>query len=438
MKDQELNVSNERTEEVQMIIERMPTNFGLWVTMIVALIFMLVFIFGWIIRYPDVVSGQIVINANASPIKLVSNSYGKLKLYGIKSMDNVKEGQIIAYLENSTNLESVIFIDSLLKSYNPNSINIIDIQSKFPRNLSMGELNLKYYSLISSIQQLSNYKYDKIYDKQTESLIELLNGQQKAITTTTKRVEMAKNTLKYAHKFYERDSTLFTKRVISESELDKTQVNYLSGKDAYQNSINNLINSKQSAQQTQSKIQDLSIQKPEKEKELRIAVISAYNDLEDNIKSWEQKYVFKSPLNGKVQFLKFYTNNQFIQSGEQVFSIVPKEEKAFGQVNLPAMGSGKLKIGQEVLVKLDNFPYLEYGSISGRVNSISLTTSTTKNDKNEVETYMVVVDFPNQLKTNYGAKLNFKAEARGTAEIITNDRRLIMRLFDNLKYATNK
>jgi hypothetical protein len=38
------------------------------------------------------------------------------------------------------------------------------------------------------------------------------------------------------------------------------------------------------------------------------------------------------------------------------------------------------------------------------------------------------------LKTNYGVELNFHAEAKGTAEIITEDRRLIERFFDNLRY----
>ncbi|MFC3365094.1 hypothetical protein ACFOG5_18110 [Pedobacter fastidiosus] len=49
-----------------------------------------------------------------------------------------------------------------------------------------------------------------------------------------------------------------------------------------------------------------------------------------------------------------------------------------------------------------------------------------------------MVDFPNQLTTNYGTTLEAKAEAKGSAEIITNDRRLIERLFDNLKYVMKK
>jgi len=171
---------------------------------------------------------------------------------------------------------------------------------------------------------------------------------------------------------------------------------------------------------------------------LRIAVIATYNDLIDNIKSWEMKYVFRAPFAGKLQFLKFWTENQFVQSGEPIFTIIPKMKTVLGQISIPTIGAGKVKLGQEVIVKMENFPYTEYGSIRGFVSSISLSTNSTKTDKGEVENYMVTVDFPNQLKTNYGAKLDVKLGAKGVAEIITKDRKLIERFFDNLKYALKK
>jgi len=438
MTDEKLKQADERTEEVQSIIERMPTRFGVLVSMIVLLLFIFMFVFGWIVRYPDIVVGRITINANVAPLKLIANSNGKIKLNHIKSMDWVKEGSVIAYIENPTDLRSVIFVDSLLKFYNPNSGDIRKIYSELPYNFSMGELNAKYYAFANSLQEFMNYKDDKLFDKQGESYKELEREQKKAVSVALERITMVKKSLDYSHKFYSRDSILFINKVISESEMDKSQMTYLTSKDALQNAYNNLINAKQTLQQTQSKLRELGIQKPEKEKELRIALISSYNDLVDNIKSWEQKYVFKSPFTGRVQFLKFYSENQFVQTGEEVFTVVPKEEKAFGQLILPAQGSGKVKRGQEVVIKLDNYPYMEYGSIVGRVKSISLTTSVERSEKNEMETYMVLVDFPKQLKTNYGAKLDFKAESKGSAEIITNDRRLIERLFDNLKYVTKR
>ena len=51
---------------------------------------------------------------------------------------------------------------------------------------------------------------------------------------------------------------------------------------------------------------------------------------------------------------------------------------------------------------------------------------------------MIIVDFPEQLKTNLRYLLDFKFEAKETAEIITKNRRLIQHLFDNLKYIIKK
>lgn len=438
MEEDKLALYKERTEEVQDIIDRMPTKFGIYITMILFLLFLLILAFGWFIRYPDVISGQIEVNANLSPLKLVANSSGRLKLNSVESMEVIKRGQLIAYIENSADPSMVLFVDSVLKKYNPNDEKITQIQKKLPVTISLGELDGKYYTFSNVLREFTNYKQNKAYDTQIENQYQLLTEQKKAIATANKRIEMARGNLTYTHKFYSRDSILFQKKVISESELDRTQMAYLSSKDGLQIAVNNLINSKQAEKQTQGRIQDLNIQKPEKETQLKTALISAYNDLVDNIKIWEQKYLFKAPFSGKVQFLKFYTENHFITTGEQVFTIVPKQDRAFGQVFLPAQGTGKIREGQEVIVKLDDYPYMEYGSISGKVGSVSLTTSLVRNDKSDIEAYLITVDFPNQLVTNYGAKLRFKAATKGTAEIITNDRRLIQRLFDNLKYVVNK
>jgi hypothetical protein len=38
------------------------------------------------------------------------------------------------------------------------------------------------------------------------------------------------------------------------------------------------------------------------------------------------------PITGKVQFLNFWTDNQFIRAGEPIFSIVPKNEFCKGDM----------------------------------------------------------------------------------------------------------
>ncbi|WP_316828772.1 HlyD family secretion protein [Pedobacter miscanthi] len=427
-------VREPRTEEVQHIIDRMPTRFGFWIGALIFSIFILILVFGFMIRYPDVSQGNITISTGLAPLKLVANTSGKIHILVKGSQVEVKENQLLGYIENPADLNAVVLIDSLLKAFDLAGEGASNLLRNIPAHISLGELNPKYYQFSASLQNYVNYKKDHLFIKQGESLSRLYQDQMRAIASSDLRLKNADSNLGYAYKFYSRDSTLFKKKVISESEFDRTEIAFIAAKDALQNANGALITARQSAEQTQSRMNDLHIQMPEKEKDLTLALMSSYNDLVDNIKTWEQKYVFKAPFAGKVQFLNFYSQRQFIQNGEEVFSVVPKQTEVFGQVLLPSKGAGKVKVGQEVIVKLEDFPYLEYGSVSGKVSSISLTSTTFKNDQNSVSAYLISISFPTGMVTNYDSRLDLKADSKGTAEIITKDRKLIERLFDNMRY----
>lgn len=179
----------------------------------------------------------------------------------------------------------------------------------------------------------------------------------------------------------------------------------------------------------------LDVEQNEKERQLHLDILTSYHDLCDNITAWEQRYVLKAPVEGKLEYLKFIADNQYIQAGEELFGIIPQKSKMVGQVLLPSSGAGKINIGDKVTIKLDDYPYMEYGSVEGIVKNISLIPQARQTEKNPINTYMVVVELPRELTTNYSQKLQFKPNISGTADIIVNKRRLIERLFDNLRYS---
>jgi hypothetical protein len=162
--------------------------------------------------------------------------------------------------------------------------------------------------------------------------------------------------------------------------------------------------------------------------------------------------VFTAPISGKLDFMNFLKNEDFIQAGQELFTVVPNENEIIGQMFLPEQGAGKAKQGQDVIIKLDNYPFKEFGSVKGKVKSVSLVTNqqtvpAAQNPANStgntstpavISSYLVVVSLPKGLTTNYGSQLSFHFEAKGTAEIITDDRRLMQRLFDNLRYRLKK
>ena len=167
----------------------------------------------------------------------------------------------------------------------------------------------------------------------------------------------------------------------------------------------------------------LDVEQNEKERQLHLDILTSYHDLCDNITAWEQRYVLKAPVEGKLEYLKFIADNQYIQAGEELFGIIPQKSKMVGQVLLPSSGAGKINIGDKVTIKLDDYPYMEYGSVEGIVKNISLIPQARQTEKNPINTYMVVVELPRELTTNYSQKLQFKPNISGTADIIVNKRR---------------
>ena len=167
---------------------------------------------------------------------------------------------------------------------------------------------------------------------------------------------------------------------------------------------------------------------------------SSYDELVNGIKKWRLAYTFSSPFKGKLEYLNFWRENDFIAADTPVLSVIPSGNALLGQVYLPSQGAGKVIVGQEVIIRLDNYPYMEYGSIAGKVRMISTLSNQTEEfaKKNDLQTYLITVDLPNKLTTNYGTTLDFNYEIKGVADILTKKRKLLLRLFDNLKYIASK
>jgi HlyD family secretion protein len=107
-----------------------------------------------------------------------------------------------------------------------------------------------------------------------------------------------------------------------------------------------------------------------------------------------------------------------------------KDARISGKIYLPLTGAGKVKVGQKVNIKLDNYPYMEFGMIQVKVGSISMIPTLI----NENRVYIVGVEFPDRLKTNYGYDLIFTEEMQGVAEVITEDLSLLQRIFFPFKH----
>lgn len=151
--------------------------------------------------------------------------------------------------------------------------------------------------------------------------------------------------------------------------------------------------------------------------------------IENTLKTWQQNYVLTSPATGRLIFLKNLTENEFVRAGDTLFTVAPQHEKLVGLVSFPVQGMGKLRIGQRVIIRLDNFPYQEFGTVPAVVEQLLPATSR--------QQYRAIVTLPKGLTTLRKDASVFQPEMTGSAEFMTDDVRLLERAFYGIRRLLN-
>ena len=95
------------------------------------------------------------------------------------------------------------------------------------------------------------------------------------------------------------------------------------------------------------------------------------NTFISDAENWKKQYVISSPAKGTLIYGDFLQENQLIKMGEELFYVNANKEDYYGEILIPQSKSSKVKVGQEVLIKVQSYPYQEYGYLRGRIDYIS-------------------------------------------------------------------
>ena len=226
---------------------------------------------------------------------------------------------------------------------------------------------------------------------------------------------------------FNRDSILFGRQVISGNEYELSKSSFLQSKQSYLSFNASLKQTELQLMQGEETLLDLQQQATELESKYRLSLHNATEALNAQIKAWEHDYLMSSPIDGVVNQMGFWSRNQNVTASETIFTVIPAgQENPKGRAMLPVQGAGKVKEGQRVNVRINNFPDQEFGYLIGNVSSISSVPTAEG-------FYVVEVDFPGGMTTNYGRTLPISRQMQGLADIITDDLRLIERFFMPVK-----
>lgn len=217
------------------------------------------------------------------------------------------------------------------------------------------------------------------------------------------------------------DSVLFVQNATAALGFNKSKANWLQQQGNVNHAETSLLNNETQINQLSKQITDLEIQRIEQQQKLGLAVEQAKEQLLTQVSKWKDAYVFIANSSGSLAYIGFLENQQFIEANKHIFSIIPEQGKLIARAELPIRGSGKVKVGQLANIRLENYPFEQFGLLHGKISSISLIPGEGK--------YWVTIELPDQLLTNQKKSLSFKHQLTGSTEIITEDLRLLDRFF---------
>lgn len=425
--ESELNL---RGEGVQEILSFVPNKLIMYGNVVIVGILFMLLAASWYIKYPEIIPSTVSVVGQNPTVQHIAQSSGKLNLY-VQNNQLVKQGQYLAIIENSANLDDIQQLSAML-SEQAAALDLSNdsVQLNFDRPLLLGDLQTDYTSLKQQYNNYKSFRSENYYPKK----IQVIAGQYSYYKNLNNKLSaqqvLLKRDLELAQQKYDRDRKLLSSKVISQFDMDKSEADFLQKEYAYKNTEINLVNNEIQVTEYEKSMLDLNQQFQELQRQYTIALQESFKKLQSSLSAWEQRFTIKSTIDGKVSLFKFFNNNQFVATGEEILTVVPVSNRLVARCFVPLYGSGKVKPGQRVNIKLEGFPYREFGMLEGRVEAISLTP------RNNF--YLVEVSLPKGLKTTYNKKLEFKNEMSGTADIITEDLRLIERLFYQVRAVIRK
>ena len=137
-----------------------------------------------------------------------------------------------------------------------------------------------------------------------------------------------------------------------------------------------------------------------------------------------------SPVTGTIQQLAIHTLGGVVTAAQPLMVVVPQQDKLEVNALISNKDIGFIHAGQEVSIKIEAFPYTQYGYITGKVKSVSF-------DAIEQEKiglmFSTIIEIDKDYLLIENRKIHLSAGMNINAEIKTGKRRIISYLLSPLQ-----
>lgn len=414
------------SSEVQEIMGLIPSWIVRWGIAVIAGIFALIIIGCCIIKYPETVTASVVITTGNPPSELVVRTGGIIDTLCVENNARVAQNDMIAAVVSTASTADIMAVKRWLKeteSLSPDSF----VSSGFVTlYYTLGDVSGSWNTFTTRCADYRHYLTADNIGRKKQLIEEQIAKNGEYYRRLEEQKRLSDEDLLLSVKSFRRDSVLHNQKILSDHEYETAQQKLISTRSSNTNFAASLSSTELNIMQFRQQLIELTMQEEDERKEHRLSINQARRQTVADIEAWIERYAVTTPISGRVQLLNVWSANQYVPQGAVIATVVPDDiNTVIGRMQIASSGFGKVKVGQTVNIRLNGFPYMEYGVLRGRIKTLSAVPEQVQSAGGTAVVYKADVEFPDGLKTTYNRDLPLIREMDGTAEIITDDMRLI-------------
>lgn len=390
----------------------------------------------FIIRYPDKIQATGVITT-ADPSKpIVTRSSGVVDTVFVENQQLVSEDQSIFYIQNTADRKDVQKVMQQIENFD-NKMTLYNANFTFNNaDFSLGPLQSSFASLVQQVKEYRHFLSRDDYalklnaiDREIEEIhfLDKVLEQEKGLTED--EVSLSKKDM-------ERNQELFDNGIISEREMEQSQAGHIGIRKSYLLKDNNMAQNRiRIAGLNQQKI-DIQAARNEQLLLYQSRISEIILNLRNLYNNWHQQYFVEAPANGIVQLSSDIVAGQTVPVGKSIGHVIPESSNRIGdkefnpkyaKIYVPSAGIGKIEKGNRAIIRIEAYPYKEFGTIDSRVEEIYPIAEVKENG---ARIYEIHLPLDSVLITDYGNSIHYSPEMPVQVAIIAKERSLFERIFD--------
>lgn len=345
----------------------------------------------------------------------------------VNNEEVVAAGEVLVVFDNNASLEDVMTLELAIMGVGNAPSDSTLLAFSLPGNVVLGELKDELYDFYRRQQDLRQYLSNPYDNFNLQQLNKELGKIQSMIRSDQGRWANIDRQIESVEKRLRREEQLSQENLLVEERVSKTREELLSLRRAREGIESSIKSKELDIEGIRSEMTGVRQVTKEGRQEAAIAMRESFQALQKAVEEWKRKFVISSPIDGIVSFnLESISEQQFVEADREIGVVVPlKRQKTKGFVQVDMSRSGKIRPGQKVIVRLDSYSYAEYGAIEARVE---------KKSQVPIEGKIIIeIGFKEDLVTTLGKRIEPSREMKGNAVIITNDKRFIERVFEQVR-----